>query len=547
VATNAVQLAAIRDTITQSGPGAYAAAQVDLRACMDRFASFDASFRRFVVGDIEWKIWVRPLLRWTLLIFLTYVVLMAFNVLIFRQWAYNEKLIYPLAELPMILAGVDEKSDSWIPSVFKSGLFWAGAGLSFGILGWNLMIERQLIPGVSKLDMYHLWEPYLTGSFLQGLIPSAKFHVFFTLIGVSFLIPSSISGSLWGFQIFYMIQLLLLVWLGYGVNEKSFPWDWMTVLNFRTAEGGGALLVFASVVMWKCKKYMFCAFRPSATLGLPDDERRELGVSSWLFILGSLSLIGIITWGMGAPLAYTVLVYVIILIITIGLVRAVTEGGLLGFQCWFSPFHFMRSVFGMDKAWTAPSFMVPLMVYYSMLFLDIKTFIAPAMANALKVRDDLKMRRWRFHLAVAAGIVCAFVVSIAVHIILGYKQGADRMEPWFYTSYPPHFFNQIKAMAINPVDTAGGRYWIMAGAALMASLLYFRKRAFWLPHPIGFIMLVNPIMQTYWGSIFIGWVFKTLVNKYGNKDTYAKMRPLFLGLIAGELLICLFGANLNRN
>jgi len=71
----------------------------------------------------------------------------------------------------------------------------------------------------------------------------------------------------------------------------------------------------------------------------------------------------------------------------------------------------------------------------------------------------------------------------------------------------------------------------------MAALLYGRRLIFWLPHPIGMIMLVNPIMSTFWFSIFLGWMAKTLVTRYGNKETYGKLRCMFIGLIFGELVI----------
>ena len=71
----------------------------------------------------------------------------------------------------------------------------------------------------------------------------------------------------------------------------------------------------------------------------------------------------------------------------------------------------------------------------------------------------------------------------------------------------------------------------------MAVLLYFRQTSFWLPHPIGLIMLVNPLMAAYWFSILLGWLAKSLVTKYANKNTYAKVRGLFIGLIIGELLV----------
>jgi hypothetical protein len=197
----------------------------------------------------------------------------------------------------------------------------------------------------------------------------------------------------------------------------------------------------------------------------------------------------------------------------------------------------------MDRSWTAPSLMAPMQIYLTLLFLDVKTFIAPAMANALKIRDDLRMRRLKFHGAVCAAILCALVVGVAVHLMLAYNGGADGMREWNYNSMVLRWgFNPIKNMMVtNPVDTAGGKWWLLAGALTMILLLSARRRLFWLPHPIGLIMFVNPLMRGFWGSIFIGWCFKVLVSKYGSKDTYRRLRCLFIGLIVGEVLVAAVG------
>ena len=543
-----LMLEEIGEDLQTAGPDVELAALADrIDQIAERFRTFDASFERFAIGDIDWSLWIRPIFLWCSLVLITYLVLMTFNVLIFRQWAYNERLIYPLAELPMLLAGKeddDAQGGQQIPIVFRSTLFWVGLCISCFVIGWNLLQKYHGMP----IGMTFELTDYVKGTALEGISPGAKLHVFFTLIGLSFLVPARISHSLWFFHLGYMFLLLVLVWMGFGVNENSFPKDWHYVLNFRTAIGGGALMVFSSVVLWKCRSYLLCAIRPIALEGLPDEERRELRISSWLFVGGSIALIAMLTFGLGANLFYSILFYAIILIMTIGLVRAVTEGGILGFQCHFGPFHFIRSVFGMNHKWSSPALFAPLVIFYSIMFLDIKTFIAPAMANSLKIRDDAGMERFRFHFAIAVGILIAMAVAIVTHIVIGYHQGADAMHGWFYGGFPKGVFDNIKEMSItHPTDSQGARWWLLTGALAMGALLYFRQVVFWLPHPIGMIMLVNPIMGTYWFSIFLGWFFKTGVSKYGNKETYDKARMLFVGLIVGELLMCLFGADLNRN
>jgi len=112
---------------------------------------------------------------------------------------------------------------------------------------------------------------------------------------------------------------------------------------------------------------------------------------------------------------------------------------------------------------------------------------------------------------------------------------------------------------VPPTATWAGRLWLLFGASLMAALLFFRQTRFWLPHPIGLIMLVNPIMRTYWFSVLLGWLAKALVTRYSNKDGYRSVRCLFVGLIVGEFFIVALamvlslvlqkrlGIDLNRN
>jgi len=500
------------------------------------FTSIDVSLRRYFVGQIPWNCWVKPLSRWIVLIGLTYIVLMSLNVLIFRQWAHNERLIYPLVELPKALIG-DVDSDG-LPPIFRSGLFWAGMAISMSVLGWNLFCSTQVVPGLVPLGLKNPWGAYVVKTQFEAL-RNMKTEIFFTMIGLSFLVPKNISFSLWFFYIIYMVQLLFMVWGGYGLDDRSFPWDWWYLTNFRNAQGQGALLVFSSLVLYKCRKYILCALFPSSVAELEEAERQELKLSSIAFLGCSLGLILLLWLSMGANLYYTILFYVIILIITIGLVRVVAEGGLLSFQAWANPVHYVRNFFGLDRSWTSASLFAPLMVYYAIIFLDIKTFIAPAMANALKLREDYRLKRFSFHVAVAVAIAIAGFVAVVTAVMMCYGRGADAMSGWFYTGLPRNCMFDIIRSTIKdaPTATTGNIAWTVGGGAVMAALLFFRQFYFWLPHPIGLVMFVNPIMDAYWFSIFLGWICNVAVTKYGNKESFQRAKSFFIGLIVGELIL----------
>ncbi len=525
---------------------------------LPEFVSLDASLLRYFIGEVPWVHWLRPLGKWAMIIALTYLILMSLNVLIFRQWCYNEKLTYPLAELPKALVG-DSDLPGTVPLIFKNGLFWTGFAIAGIVIGWNLLCATQIIPGLTPFGLVNSWYKYVNNTEFHAL-RGTRSMIFFTMIGLAFLIPKNISFSLWAFHVAYMCLMLFMVWAGHGQDERSFPSDWRFLLNFRTAIGHGALMMFASVVLYKCRRYILCGFSPSLVSQLEEDERRELISSSLIFVSCSFLLVAFLWLDMGANLYHVIFSYVVIVLLTVGLVRAVTEGGLLGFQAWTNPFHLIRAFLGLDKTWTSASLFAPIMVYYSVLFLDIKTFIAPAMANAIKLRDDFKMKRGAFHVSVLLAVLAAAVTAIIASLILSYARGADSMNGWFYTSYPRGTFEGLRSMikdAPPPSPSDGG--WVIFGAVGMAALLYFRQIIFWLPHPLGLVMFVNPMMGAYWFSIMLGWLCNAAVTKYGNKNTYQRARGFFIGLIMGELFIVTLalvfsivlekylGIDLNRN
>ena len=83
-----------------------------------------------------------------------------------------------------------------------------------------------------------------------------------------------------------------------------------------------------------------------------------------------------------------------------------------------------------------------------------------------------------------------------------------------------------------PPDTYG-MLAILAGFGFTTFLGVMRQLLLWWPfHPLGFP--TSAVFGTMFFSVFLAWLLKTLVIRYGGPTLYLKTRPFFLGLILGE-------------
>ena len=58
----------------------------------------------------------------------------------------------------------------------------------------------------------------------------------------------------------------------------------------------------------------------------------------------------------------------------------------------------------------------------------------------------------------------------------------------------------------------------------------------WPIHPLGFAMASSWASVNLWFSLFLGWLFKLLIIRYTGLRGYVGFRPLFMGVILGDIL-----------
>jgi hypothetical protein len=76
-----------------------------------------------------------------------------------------------------------------------------------------------------------------------------------------------------------------------------------------------------------------------------------------------------------------------------------------------------------------------------------------------------------------------------------------------------------------------------AGAVVTIALGLLRLRFWWWPfHPVGYLAANCWGMHWFSQAFFAGWLFKSLVIRYGGLALFRRTVPLAIGLIAGDFM-----------
>ncbi|MBV9471267.1 MAG: hypothetical protein JOZ57_18660, partial [Abitibacteriaceae bacterium] len=105
---------------------------------------------------------------------------------------------------------------------------------------------------------------------------------------------------------------------------------------------------------------------------------------------------------------------------------------------------------------------------------------------------------------------------------------------------PAYFIDSVTKSS--DTGSAPARWlWLGVGIALTYGMMLARSRFTFFPfHPIGYMMALTYSGATFWSSIFLGWLAKVVISRFGGTDTYRKLLPAFLGLALGDVAMILF-------
>ena len=100
----------------------------------------------------------------------------------------------------------------------------------------------------------------------------------------------------------------------------------------------------------------------------------------------------------------------------------------------------------------------------------------------------------------------------------------------------PQIVYQNALRNLDPTGLLGGCPFLLAGCCNDGHDVGPPAVPWWPFHPIGFPIGANGLMDKIWFSIFIAWVLKWMLMRYGGAHMFSRSRYFFLGLICGQFL-----------
>ncbi|MDQ3812604.1 MAG: hypothetical protein M3347_01480, partial [Armatimonadota bacterium] len=390
-----------------------------------------------------------------------------------------------------------------------------------------------------------------TGPMLQeapwNQIGSVPIFIWPIVVGITYLLTSEVSLSLWFFYWFMKFQLMTAYLMGFSPDTSPFHLQaWGRAFN--SYQRVGAFIAYVAIILWTGREH----FKHIARRGLgraqatPAEKTEALSypVAFWGFILSSAFIIG---WGAVAGIRpdITFAFWLLALVMLIALTRTVVEGGLLLMTPNWTPLGTLGQIFNSGPGtWLSPANgLVQANFMTAGLIGDPRAFLMPSFVQGFKLAHDHKIPGRPLLALIFAVILITFGMSCWMRVRLGYENGGLTLASWFFvkvgSQFPAWWTNDL----YNGVPTASWTHtvWMLVGALLTYGMMLARSRLLWFPfHPLGFLMSLTWAMEQVWFSIFLGWLCKVTITRFGGIDTYRKTTPVFLGLALGDIAMILF-------
>ena len=498
-----------------------------------------AFYARLQPGEaVPWGSWLKPLAGWGVFVAAVMTTLLSLACLLRYQWAVNERLAFPIAQLESMLVAPPRPGRA-LNDVFASRLFWIGLGLVL-VIESSAVLSLYYPKYVPAIPFGYDLSPTFSDAPWATLPPWLKTgRLYFTLLGLSYFTTTRVSFSLW----FTALLVAVLRWAFDPAGAVASD----AAMNDQ-ALGASAAFVFG--VLWVGRGHWAVIWRSLIGRRRPGDAQgvfvtyRKAAIAFLAGVaamFGWLCVVGCTPWLAAA-------VVTMILCAHLVTARVVAETGLA----------FLRVGVTFDTVLKAlPARLISprdAFVYgvshYGFMQAGRESELTFALhgLNVIDAAGGNGRPRDRRTVPVLGGtLAVATLACVAVSLWCYYTHaapladdGAGVLNAYGTLIWPKTFLVDFptavaagahapKAYSVWTQLTAG------VGVTVVLQALTWRFAA-WPLLPVGYLLCGNWFLTSAWLSLVLGWTLKTLVLRVGGAKLFNDLKPLFIGLIFGEAL-----------
>jgi hypothetical protein len=300
----------------------------------------------------------------------------------------------------------------------------------------------------------------------------------------------------------------------------------------------GAFVVMTLWSLWMARGHLKDVFRKAwfADKRIDDDgELLSYRTATLCLAGGSAYLLGwLISAGM--PWYAGLLFLPGVLIAYLGITRIVVQTGVYYVTTPIVSQAMTLTTLGSQAI--TPHGLATLGLSYS-FFGDVQSIFMPAAAHATRVSDTMRIGRRTLGAAIGIAVIAGFILSIATIVTMGYLYGASNFRSWFYQVSSGAGVRSFEAALMTIRAPTGPDFqklsYMASGAGVMGLLTFLQYRLPWWPlHPIGLPVAGVWMIRNQAVAIFVAWLVKSLILRFGGNSGYKSGVPFFIGLIVGH-------------
>lgn len=482
-------------------------------------------------GRVPWSYWATPLLHWGILLILISLAVIFLMAILRRQWVESERLMFPLARVPLEFSEEGTDGRGLLPRLFAEKAFLIGL-----IAAFAFRLLRALPLFFGSTHVVPLSVPM--GDILQGTplqpMDFENIELWPSAVGFAFLVPADVSLSIWLFYFVARSELLAVSWMGLSEYGSTYG-------RLMCWQQAGAYVAFTVGMLFMARRHLLTVARKAIGLLRRLDDSEEpvsYRVAFWGLVL---SLAGCLAWHRwhGMQLGTAAAVLALIFCWYLVYARIVAQAGLyVGRTVWSLP-DLIHGASG-GRAFNGAGAVIA-EIEDPLLVTGGTAFLAPIAMNAFRISEVLE-KRWRRLLLPAMIVSLVLALACGTYTYLGqaYSMGGSNMsDPWTQRDVPLWAFEGAQRIIKQPSQSAEPHFGPFAiGAVAMSVLMFMRARFHWWPvHVIGLLSCSSWHANRLWLPFLLGWMTKVSIMKFGSGKLLRDARYFFIALIVVEALV----------